>query len=369
MNFNSVRQKTYTTFVLFGLVPLCLPSFALADNGDSAAAYRDGYNLILDEDWSGAIAAFEKLTQQHPHSEWTDDAAFWRCYGHQQNGASAVDSFACYETILDQHEGSEWNDDVRRALVRLARQLDQEGRSEYREKVSDFGRSADSDRTLSVLVALGDIGDERSLDVILERLDATSDEHLRARIVEILEDIESPRAVEKLKILIRTDPATRVRMVAIDALGNHEDADIPQLLMQLARDPSQPEPVRMEAIDALTDFTIPGLRAFLKELALGDSDAVAMEAIDEISDDDENSEATVQLLLEILRETAHERRRAEVLESLADVGTQSAVDALLRVAKADPDPRIRRMATEALGDMDTVAAREALIGLLKELDD
>ncbi len=368
MNVTSTLHETCSSLLVGGLVSICLTGTALGDNGNSAAAYRAGYNLILDEDWPGAIAAFDTLSQQHPNSEWADDAAFWRCYGHQQQGAPAVESFACYEKVLEQHEGSEWDDDVRRALVRLARQLDQEGRSEYRDKVRDFGVDADSDRTLAILVALGDIGDERSLDVILERLDATTDEHVRARIVEILEDIESPRAVEKLKVLIRTDPAMRVRMAAIDALGDHEDVDIAPLLMQLARDPNQPDPVRMEAIDELSDIEIPGLRAFLKELALGDSDAVAMEAIDELSDDDEHSEETVQLLLEILGETAHARRRAEVLDSLADVGTQSAVDGLIRVAKTDPDPRIRRIATEALGDMETVAAREALIGLLKDTD-
>ncbi|MEM7350616.1 MAG: HEAT repeat domain-containing protein [Acidobacteriota bacterium] len=359
---------------LFGLGStlglLCLAATsARADNGDPARVYRQGYDLVLDEKWQEAIVVFDKLDERYPDSEWTDDAAFWRCYAGQQRGTGAAESFACYDDVLQHHPHSEWADDIQRSLVRLAGELDRDGRPEYQDKIQHYGRGEHADRTLAVLVALGDIGDERSLDVILERLDATQDEHLRARIVEILEDFDSPRALEKLQLLIRNDPAPRVRMAAIDALGDLQPQAAAPLLLQLVRDTSQPDPVRVEALEELADIGAPNFDDLLEELALGDNDALAHEAIDVIGDHREGREATVTRLVEILGKTAHAGRRAEVLDTLEDIPTDSAVAALVQVAKTDPDPRMRRIATESLGDMQTEAAREALIQLLQELDD
>ncbi len=272
--------------------------------------------------------------------------------------------FACYENLLARHPKSEWSDDARRAMVRLAKQVD---RPEYREKVRDFGQDENADRLLAVLVALGEIGDERSVDVILERLETTEDERLRVRIVDVLEDVDSPRVLEKLEETVRGDASTRVRIAALDALSDSGSVDAVAFLQEVVQDQSQPPPVRHEALDELTDHDPPGLVQFLKEVALGSDDGLAMEAIDELGDV-ENLEA-VRVLAEILKQTPDARRRYEILGTLEDIELDAAVETLLEVARKDPDPRIRRAATEALGDMETPAAREALIRLLEELDE
>ena len=116
-------------------------------------------------------------------------------------------------------------------------------------------RYEDADRLLAILVALGEIGDERSVDIIFQRLDTTDDEHLRARIVEVLEDVESPRAVDKLETLAKSDPSPRVRIAALEALDDRGDSDPLPLLREVVADPGQPLRVRIEALDEIGDRT------------------------------------------------------------------------------------------------------------------
>ncbi len=234
-------------------------AIATASNGDAAQDYRRGYNLVLDEDWQGAIVAFDALIEQHPASDWVDDAAFWRCYARQQLGEQSAELFDCYQRLLERYPDSDWEDDARRAMVRLAKKLDREGRPEYREKVRDFGQDADADRLLAILVALGEIGDERSVGVILERLESTPDEQLRARIVEALDDVESDLALDKLQELLAKDPSEQVRLAALETLADSDYFDSAPLLLSIVKDRARPVRMRLEALDNLGDDEPPGL--------------------------------------------------------------------------------------------------------------
>ena len=360
---NSQKAKC---FLLAACLGICGASIATASNGDAAQAYRRGYNLVLDENWQGAIAAFDTLVNQYPASDWVDDAAFWRCYARQQLGEPAAELFDCYQRLLERYPDSDWEDDARRAMVRLAKKLDREGRPEYREKVRDFGQDADADRLLAILVALGEIGDERSVGVILERLESIQDEQLRARIVEALDDVESDLALDKLQELVAQDPSEQVRLAALETLADNDYFDSAPLLLRIVKDPAQPIRMRLEALDNLGDDEPPGLLHLLQELAVGADDALAVEAIDEIGDIE--TEEAVRVLVEIMAKSPDFKRRVEVLDALEDLEYDSATVALLEVARNDPDPRMRREATESLGDMETEKARDALIELLQEMD-
>lgn len=361
-----MKKIEHTVTCLLLAASLLTGSCVLAaeSDGDSAQAYRRGYNLVLDENWRGAIAAFDALIERYPASDWVDDAAFWRCYARQQLGEPAAQLFDCYEQLLARYPKSEWNDDARRAMVRLAQKLDREGRPEYRKKVRNFGQDEDADRMLAILVALGEIGDERSVRVILERLDSTQDEQLRARIVETLEDVESQLALDKLQELMKSDPSEEVRLAALEALADHDDFDAVPLLRAMVKDPKQPIRMRRMALEELAHDEPPGLVHFLKEIALGDSEELAVEAIDEIGAM-ESAEA-VRVLVEIMGKSPDYQRRVEVLDALEDLPYDSSIAAILEVARKDPDPRMRRQATESLGDMETDKARDALIQLLQE---
>ncbi len=336
---------------------------AKAQNNDAAAkAYQQGYNLILDRNWKDALSTFTALVKDHPSSDWADDADFWRCYSNDQLDQAPASVFACYEDHLATYRRSEWSDDAKRALVRLSRQL--EGKGDYAQRVRRYGQK-DDDRMLQVLVALGEIGDQRSLEAIIEHLDATDDEHLRARITDVLEDIELPAATAKLESLIDTDPSEKVQRQALHALSHHESVAAP-ILMRILGDDSKTSRLRADALEYLSDLDAPGMMDLLQELVGGGNDVLAMEAIDELSD--RGDRQSFNILRSMLGQVPHQKRRLAIVYEMEDFGFDEAATALLDIAKDDPDPRVREAATHSLSDMDTPAAREALIQLLQNLN-
>ncbi len=252
------------------------PAARAAETGDdqAAAAYRAAYSLILDEKWPEAGQAFADLVKRFPKGEWTDDAEFWACYARDRQGEAADKTFACYEELIRRYPDSEWSDDARRNLVALAKRLSAQGKPEFLDKVKRFrDDDSENDTLLAVLAALGHVGDDRSLDVIKQRIDATTDEAVRAQIVGVLADIDSPHAAEKLVELARRDQSPKVRAAAVEALRHREGAGALALFKELAVDPAQPSEVRVAAIEALADGEDPALVPFFKDLALKDAAA------------------------------------------------------------------------------------------------
>ncbi|MEM9529814.1 MAG: HEAT repeat domain-containing protein [Pseudomonadota bacterium] len=364
-------RNLYSTVPLLAactLLAAALPAAAQTDtDGPAAKAYQQGYNLVLDRQWGAALETFTQLVEQHPGSDWADDAEFWRCYARDEMGESPAEVFSCYENHLASYRRSEWSDDAKRAMVRLARQLDSQGQQEYAQRVRRFGRSDDDDRMLKVLSELGDIGDERSLEVIIQQLDATEDEHLRTRITDVLEDIELPAATEKLRQLIANDPSVKVQRQALHALSHHEADTVLPTLRSVLDDTSRDPELRSDALEYLVELEPAGLIDLLTEAIRGTDEQIAMTAIDELADREDRQ--ALNVLIALLGEVPHQRRRLSIVDEMEDFEMPEAATALLNVARSDPDPRVRRAATDSLGDMETPAAREALIELLQGLRD
>lgn len=340
-----------------------LDTFAQDGTDEAAArAYQAGYNQVLDRNWQGALSTFSDLVKNHPSSDWADDADFWRCYSNDQLKQAPAKVFSCYENHLATYRRSEWSDDAKRALVRLSRQL--EGQGDYANRVRRYGRE-DDNRMLQVLVALGEIGDERSLAVIIENLDATKDEHLRARIVDVLEDIELPAATAKLEDLVASDPSEKVQRQALHAISHHESVASP-ILMRVLKDTSAVPRLRADALEYLSELEAPGMMDLLSSLVGGDDNVLAMQAIDELSDREDRQ--SFNILRTMLNKVPHQERRLAIVYDLEDFEFAEVPGTLLEIAKNDPDPRVREAATDSLADMDTPDAREALIELLQSLN-
>ena len=70
------------------IIPIFLVSFYFLSPAISAAdmqekdakAYKQAYNLILEEKWEEANNALAEFIGKHSRSAWVDDARFWQCY-------------------------------------------------------------------------------------------------------------------------------------------------------------------------------------------------------------------------------------------------------------------------------------------------
>ena len=68
-----MKSKHLVPFTLGSALLLGAQAFAQEQD---TLDYREGYSLILEQQWSNAQNYFENFRSQWPDSVWTDDAAF-----------------------------------------------------------------------------------------------------------------------------------------------------------------------------------------------------------------------------------------------------------------------------------------------------
>lgn len=179
--------------------------------------------------------------------------------------------------------------------------------------------------------ALGMIEDPKAVPALLRALD-DREVMVRWAVVDAFGDIESREAAGALERVVRSQDDRRVRLAAIEALGNIEDPG---------------------SVDALA--------------AVLDSDDLELQvaAAEAIGDLDNLPKAPAQLL-RAAGSSHRELRRAAIftLESLED---PAAVPVMMQ-AIGDADPEIRRAAIEMLGEVRALAAKDALTRALEDRD-
>src|SRR4030042_782519 len=109
-------------------------------------------------------------------------------------------------------------DKARSNMVRLGRDLARHGRPEYEAKIQAMEEGQETDVRLAALYALQDIGEPEPLNPILNLYDSTKSPQLRSRIVFMLQDFKAPEAFAKLRSIALTDPDPHARRIALIAM-------------------------------------------------------------------------------------------------------------------------------------------------------
>lgn len=108
--------------------------FSQEDN----TSYREGYQLILEQQWERARDHFQEFQTQWADSSWADDAAFWHCYAIEQLNTESREHFACYQDFLNNWPESSWVADARGKILVLGSRLAQRGNPEYLQQLRFF---------------------------------------------------------------------------------------------------------------------------------------------------------------------------------------------------------------------------------------
>jgi HEAT repeat protein len=354
-------------FVLLSgiLLALCrvFPLHAAESQDAAGQDYRAAYKLVLDGKYPEAIQGLQSFLAKHGSSGWADDARFWICFAMEKTESSPEKSFDCYERFVQANLKSEWVDDAQMNMVRIAHELARQGKPQYEEKVRSFAESDEGEIEMAVLAALLDMGDEASLSRVLERVDRTRNEEVRARMVRTLGDHgDSPAVVRKLSEMARKDPSPRVRESAIRALADTDSREAFEVLRDTALSGDSVE-LRKRAIRSLSDMDEHQAEVLpiLKSVAEKDTDSeLAMMAVRALGDI-ESREAVAALQGIYTQATAPEVRRA-VVQAITDIdeAAKDAIPFLLKVASSDSSAEIRRSAVSALADLETPEALAAL---------
>jgi HEAT repeat protein/beta-lactamase regulating signal transducer with metallopeptidase domain len=245
---------------------------------------------------------------------------------------------------------------------------------------------------LAAVQALGQQGDPRAIDALVQALRNDTDTRVREAAAEALGEIHSPRAVPGLMAALGSEKDAAVRAKIAWALGEIDDPRALEALGRAVRDPEAR--VRREVVWALGELESPAAVPMLIP-ALRDSDAETRQraaealghlespdAIDALSAATKDAEAEVRrhavsALGEIGDRRALAALSAAVRDSEVDVRREaisaignleeldSAPPALLAAVR-DEDRDVRRAAAEALGHMEDEAAVPALISLTRD---
>jgi len=338
------------------------------DDDPAHALYKEGYHLILDEQWSEAQHTLNKVVEKYPKSQYIDDAKYWIAYALMH--VDQKKARAEYKKFIKEYPKSKYIDDA----------------------VADLGELDESSA-----VTITSIGDS---NVVFKRLPGgyaygigttlhLADEQLKRSERQLRRQLEhlgrpitpippiapvalphrlfmpgSPRDDESL------DEETRLKMKALYALGETRgDEKAFTALREVALDMKEDRPLREAALDALSQFTKFDVLPVYIEIAKRDtSEDLQNYAVDYISNSGKDKEKSVQTLVDLFRVLPKNRieQRTTIFFAIAEIGNDRAVDFLVTVAKTNDDYDLRSEAVFYLGCIGGEKGRSALYDIIRE---
>jgi len=216
---------------------------------------------------------------------------------------------------------------------------------------------------LAAIEALGQQGDPRAIDALVQALRNDTDVRVREAAAEALGNIDSPRAVPGLIAALGSEKVAAVRAKIAWALGEIDDPRAVDALAGAVRDPEVQ--VRREAVWALGELETPAAVPTLIP-ALRDSDVETRKRAAEALGNLESPDAISALGAATKDADAEVRKQA--VEALGDIGDKRALP-VLTAAMSDAEVEVRREAISAIGQLEDLdSAPQALLTALKDED-
>lgn len=208
-------------------------------------------------DYARAVAAFEALRARYPESRFTADALYWEAFSRSRR-AAGDDLEQALELLADLQADfpkAEHLADARELALRLETQLAKSGDAAAAYRVT---REAEE---LAAQLAQTDRQKRRGA----KSDPAQAELELRMTALNALMQMDSARALPILKKILaeRTAGGAELRARALFILAQHEDPEVPALLVRTVREDPDPE-VRKSAIFWLGQVDSPEAMGALK---------------------------------------------------------------------------------------------------------
>ncbi|HEX7880007.1 MAG TPA: HEAT repeat domain-containing protein [Candidatus Eisenbacteria bacterium] len=386
------------------------PAWAMPDKEDAEdvddpaePAYDAAHDLLDEEEYEDAVAAFDKLVAKYPKSPLAGESLYWKAFAlfrledseHLQNAR---------KVLLEQgkvYPKAATRRDAKDLLIRIDGQLARMGDSEAAARLAAEGKRMsqddavrearaiaraeadaargkmhdvrgthaydddddDMDTQMAALQALMQMNPERSIPIlrkILARRDARSAE-LRSHALFLLGQIQTPESEAMLLDAVRNDPDIEVKKNGVFWLSqNPSEASLDAILEILRTSPT--DEVQESSVFALSQHPSPRAREALRDLALNPKAThhVREQAIFWIGQD--SSDSSIEFLKAIYRKTTEDDLKEKILFSISQQGSEASESWLLERAR-DPNETmdVRKNAIFWLGQtgaLDSVELKE-----------
>jgi len=321
--------------------------------------YKDGYNLVLDEQWKDARKKFAEMIKLYPKSNYVDDAEYWSAYAMKH--ISRKDAIAEYKKFIKENPTSNYYDDAQADLSELEAYSLNVLSTAPGASVESSG--APEARAFSYSYSAPEV--ERTTRDLEHKIRIMSMPHMPSMGPMTLYTLHG-RLSDKDESV---DPETQLKIEALYALGNgNQDDKAFQRLKEVAVDRSQNVRLREAAIDALSNFKDHDLLPIYLEIAKHDTvQAMQDLSLEYLSTDTKDKNKSVGALIDLFNTIPSDRhdQRRTIFYFIADVGNDRAVDFLAGVARGGSEYDLRREAIYYLGNIGSDKARAALYQVLE----
>src|SRR5499426_1943687 len=325
---------------------------------DAMKIFRQGRDQIEEENWSRAEASFNSFVAAYPKHKDIDAALYWMAFALKKQG-KYTEADRQLEKLIREHPRSNWLDDARAMRVEIA------GQTGNRQVVERELDKDDQEIKAIALQSLFQSNPDRAAAFVADLLKpgSAADRRLKENAIDLLGQHIGPRTTPMLMELARdqTDPKTRKK--AIFWLGQSGDERAVDLLKEVAMQANDTEAdteAAKAALFALSQHSSPRAYELLVELARGASSTeLRRDAIFMIGQ--RGQEAAVDDLTKIYEAERDVELKKQVLFSLSQHHSQRARAKLSEIARSGGDVELRKQAIFGLSQHSDEASVEELV--------
>jgi len=358
---------------------------------EAYSRYRDGGNKQLKK----ARSVLHKLDQHFPDSAVSEDAdeLMMRIEG---SLAKRGDPDAARAVTLKAHASGDQDSDTRLAALNALVMMDEDKALPILEKILANRSEKNVEMRRRAVALMMTIDDERTGPIILDVMRNDPDPDTRGTAAMLVGQLPGAEAVGIVRELAGRDQPVEVLKQLILGIGENDDPQAGKLLMEIAGDEGRDTEVRSLALIALGDREEPQVTKYLQDVfARTDDPDIQQHALIGLSErrtnadlkswfmaTAKNSEKSIDArkmclfwaaesgnlgaddLRSLYAEFEEPELRKQLIFSVADIDSEAGVDLLIEIARNDQSNEMRQMAIFWLGDSGDPRALEYLEELL-----
>lgn len=250
------------------------------------------------------------------------------------------------------------------------------------QELAEFGKlwlQIDVERrrsTISMLVQLAEDNVELNFDAVFRFCLQDPDARVRLEALDGLGECEDPRLIEPLLHLLKEDHEEAVRAAAAGALGKfvllaelnklspRYMSNIKSILLEMIKDKGQPLEVRRRSLEAISPLSHPEVAQAIEEAYRSSELPLQVSALYAMG---RNCDPRwLPILLKELS-SPYPEMRYEAAHACGELGEEAAVAHLIPLLE-DKDPEVYQAAISALGKIGGREAKNALLHLIRSGD-
>ena len=334
-----------------------LNRFVQTGNTPAMKLFREGRDLIENEEWAQAAEKFRGFINTYPRDNDVDAALYWYAYALKRQG-NPKEAAKALKRLIKEYQRSGWRDEADAMLTELAPSLGQ-------TDIIDNALSKENEELkIIALQSLFNSNPERAMSFVAEWLKSTStaSRRMKEAAVSLLGAHGGKQAIPILLDIARNQPDVKLRQTAIHRLGDEGGEAVIDDLMQIyAAD--RDSKIKQQILHAFSEMKSPRAHAKLLDIARNASESVELRrsAIHRLGE--RENPAAFNDLLQVYEADSNVEIRRQIVHAIGESNDPRAASKLIEIARSAPHVELRRQAIHQLGEKDDEAMLDELMRL------